>query len=248
MTNRRIGVWVVAVLAFVVLTTSGCVTVGEHERVKKELEGLKNGLSMKDKQIEELGKDKAVYENRVHELQNKNLNNEQDLAAKSSEIEKLRDQLKALENSSKSATGAGLGKNDFGMEIYKPNNPVGVGIRLPDEILFDSGSTVIKDRGKQALNLVISNIRSTDSDIQVIGHTDSDPVKKTIAKNPFGNIQLSTRRALAVFDYLRKNGIPEERMSVAGFGPNHPLVKETSSNNKMRNRRVEIVLTPPRKK
>jgi len=251
--NRRIGVWVVVVLAFVALTTSGCVTVGEHERIKKEikkeLEDTRNALGLKDQQIDELGKDKATYVNKVHELQNKNLSNEQDLAAKNTEIERLREQLKALENTPKESTTSGLDMtNDFGIEVYQPDNLVGVGLRLPDQVLFDSGSTTIKDQGKQALNLVISKLRTGDSLIQVIGHTDSDPVKKTIAQNPLGNVQLSTRRALAVFDYLRKNGINEKRMSVAGFGPHNPLVDNTSSDNKMRNRRVEIVMTPPSKK
>jgi flagellar motor protein MotB len=85
-------------------------------------------------------------------------------------------------------------------------------------------------------------LRNIKKKIAIAGHTDTDPVVKTAKKYPYGNIQLSSMRAIAVYDYLKKKGVPERRMSTQGFGPNDPLVENTSAENKRRNRRVEIII------
>ena len=84
--------------------------------------------------------------------------------------------------------------------------------------------------------------------IWVRGHTDNDPVKKpaTIEKFPHGNLQLSAARAVEVAALLADNGIPQDRLVVAGFGPTEPVAPNDQSENKRKNRRVEIfVLQEP---
>ena len=128
-----------------------------------------------------------------------------------------------------------------GVEIYIPESG-SAGIRLSDEILFDSGKSSIKTNGKQALDWVINQLKQRNGRIEVVGHTDTDPVVKTKKQYPYGNIQLSMMRAVVVMDYLKKNGIREDRMSVSGFGPNRPMAPNDTAVNKKKNRRVEIIL------
>ncbi len=53
--------------------------------------------------------------------------------------------------------------------------------------------------------------------------------------------RLSNNRARAIYNFLRENGISEERMSWKGFGYKHPLVTpERTDADRTTNRRVEI--------
>lgn len=117
-------------------------------------------------------------------------------------------------------------------------------LRVSDAALFDSASAELKGEGKELLLKSAKEIQSQPyGRIWVRGHTDSDPVKKptTLAKFPLGNLDLSLERAKHVASLLaNEGGLQRSKIVVAGFGPNDPLVPNTSAINKARNRRVEI--------
>ena len=75
--------------------------------------------------------------------------------------------------------------------------------------------------------------------IDVVGHTDSDPIKKSKWKD---NWELSAQRALAVTRYLVDKGIPAGSVRASGCGSARPVASNASSRGKARNRRVEIVV------
>ncbi|MDH7514346.1 MAG: OmpA family protein [Bacteroidota bacterium] len=55
------------------------------------------------------------------------------------------------------------------------------------------------------------------------------------------NIKLSERRAKSVRDYLVKNGkVSPKRLIVKGYGPDNPIVPNSTELNRARNRRVEF--------
>ncbi len=120
----------------------------------------------------------------------------------------------------------------------------GYGLRLTDAILFDSGSVTIKPEGRELLLKMAADIRSRPyRRIWVRGHTDTDRVVKPETKErfPHGNLELSAARAVEVAALLTgEGGMPAEKVVVAGFGPNEPVVKNDSPENKRKNRRVEI--------
>ena len=76
------------------------------------------------------------------------------------------------------------------------------------------------------------------------GHTDSDPIRNSNDGYPTDTLELSFKRADAVMDFLRTNGMSDQRMYVAAYGETRPRVPNTSKNNKAMNRRVEIVVMP----
>jgi len=229
--------WIpVVILLLGAMAASSCVTVGEYERLKDQLAQTQDQLDQKNHQIEELDAGKKLYEEKSLSLEDELKRYQKHSADADKMIEDLRAQLAARKEEPK-------GKVMEGVELFKPTgSSESAGIRLSDEILFDSGSISIKPAGKQALNWVIKELKKTNGKIEIFGHTDTDPVVRTKNKYPFGNIQLSVMRAISVEDYLRKNGIHEERMSVAGFGPFQPLGPNDTPENKKKNRRVEIIL------
>jgi chemotaxis protein MotB len=115
-------------------------------------------------------------------------------------------------------------------------------IELPNDILFDSGKTELRDAGKKALTEVAGVLRSMpDRRFQVAGHTDN--VKIQTARFP-SNWELSTARAVEVVKLLADAGMPAQSLSAAGYGEFSPVEANDTPDRRAKNRRIEIALVP----
>jgi chemotaxis protein MotB len=117
-------------------------------------------------------------------------------------------------------------------------------IRLPDDVLFDSGSVEIKPRGRAALHAVASVIKPIASDrhFQVAGHTDNVPIGRAL---PYAsNWDLSTARAVRVVKFLLEDGVTPAALSAAGYADVDPVASNGTADGRHRNRRTEITLLP----
>jgi chemotaxis protein MotB len=121
--------------------------------------------------------------------------------------------------------------------------------KLDTDILFDSGDAVLKPGAERLLDDLVQVLRSPvagDLKIMVAGHTDSQLVVGKGAREKFpNNFHLSTARALAVADRMKRAGLAEHRLAVAGFGPCQPVAPNTTVQNRQKNRRVEIFVMAP---
>lgn len=220
--------------------TQGCVTAGEYERLKQQLAKANDELDIRDQRIEELDHERLVYEEESLALNDEISRFREHSAQADAIIEDLRRQLESANDKpvvSERSTGI------EGIEIFQSQKE-GTGIRFTDDVLFDTASNVIKPDARKVLDMLAGQLKQRGNQIRVVGHTDSVPIVKpaTKKKYPHGNIQLSVDRALAVFNYLKKKGVDENRMCVIGYGPHKPLVENNSVQNKRKNRRVEIIL------
>jgi len=114
-------------------------------------------------------------------------------------------------------------------------------VTLPNTILFSAGKATLKKAINTELNHIESVLQSRypGRQVDVVGHTDSDPIKKSPWKD---NWELSAQRALSVVRYLIKRGIAEEKIRAVGCGPARPIASNATASGKARNRRVEIVV------
>ena len=119
------------------------------------------------------------------------------------------------------------------------------------EVLFASGSDSINEDGKKELDKFVDaflKIRDKvpsglNLNIQVQGHTDTDPV---VYSDRFeSNWELSSSRALQVVKYFISRGISPSLLSAAGYSEYYPRVPGKSWEAKRYNRRIEIKLTTP---
>lgn len=114
-------------------------------------------------------------------------------------------------------------------------------LTLQSEILFDSGRADLKNRA--AIEQAARDLNGQFGDkryVFVIGHTDSDPIRKT--KNLWSdNLDLSVNRGAAVMRELVKLGVEPRRLIAAGQGEYNPRAQGNAEADKRRNRRVEIV-------
>lgn len=132
----------------------------------------------------------------------------------------------------------------------KEINIVGDRFVLQSEVFFKSGSAEIGQDGIKKV-IEITKILESITDkipidinwlIQVEGHTDNLPIANEIFPS---NWELSTARAISVAKIMMKNGIPSDKINVAGYGEFRPLVANNNSINREKNRRIELKLTQP---
>jgi chemotaxis protein MotB len=116
------------------------------------------------------------------------------------------------------------------------------------EVLFPSASANIEPGGRDELRTLADSLRLISAEIpsdlpwvlQINGHTDRRPI--STADFP-SNWELSTARAINVGKFLIEDGIPPERIAVAGFASFQPLDDRQDEIAYRRNRRIEIKLT-----
>ena len=114
-------------------------------------------------------------------------------------------------------------------------------VTLPNTILFSPGRATLKKATSAELDHIRSVLRSKYSgkQIDVVGHTDSDPIKKSPWKD---NLELSAQRALTVGRYLIGRGIAQKEIRAVGCGAARPIASNATASGKTKNRRVEIVV------
>lgn len=106
-------------------------------------------------------------------------------------------------------------------------------VRL-NNIFFDDGSSVLKTESNPELNRFVQFLKVNKKiEIELSGHTDNlgDHVK---------NMDVSTKRAQAVADYLTSNGINEKRLSVKGYGDTVPIGFNNTEDGRSMNKRIEF--------
>jgi chemotaxis protein MotB len=115
-------------------------------------------------------------------------------------------------------------------------------VRLKDQILFSSGSTVINKAGREALDKVADAFKRLQGrNIVVAGYTDNVPTGPRSAFK--SNWELSTARAIAVVKYLQEQGVAPVQLGAAGFSEYRPVATNDTPEGRSMNRRIEIALT-----
>jgi len=115
-------------------------------------------------------------------------------------------------------------------------------MRLPQDVLFPSGSAALSREGELSIMEVAVILRQfPDRRFMVAGHTDNHPVKEATYKD---NWELSMARALVVARFLIETKMKPENLVTAGYGEFDPIAKNATPEGRRENRRIEIILLP----
>ena len=103
---------------------------------------------------------------------------------------------------------------------------------------FPGGGAELDDTTRAKLDIILQLVKADPSinRFSLDGYSDN-------SGNRLSNRDLSRRRALAVEEYLKANGIGEEQITVRFYGEQYPLVPNTSAANREKNRRVTLHLS-----
>jgi chemotaxis protein MotB len=115
-------------------------------------------------------------------------------------------------------------------------------ISLPNDVLFDSGSAVLKKAGLDAVASVAKALADLEGrQFLVAGHTDDKPIHT--ARFP-SNWELSTARAVTVTRALVAANMKPDSLGAVGYGEFDPVVANDTPEHRAQNRRIEIQLQP----
>lgn len=117
-------------------------------------------------------------------------------------------------------------------------------VSLAEQLLFGSGSIDVDLKGVTALQQLAKAIKDQqDINIMVEGHTDDVPISKK-SQYMADNWDLSVMRATSITKILTKAGVSPRQITASGRGEYVPLAANDSPQNKQKNRRTEIIITP----
>lgn len=223
--------WRVGFLGLAVAVLSGgCVSRAAHEKVVNYAEQANRNLEELRKHCLSLEEENARIKARARELESQAV----DADWLKNEKERLRRLLGDLDSQ-------GRPSGVPGVEVI--TSAEGIGFKIEGEVLFAKGKAELTAQGKATLDKLMPVLRDDKEGrmLRVDGHTDADPIR---VSGWTSNLHLSAGRSLAVAAYLmsKSGGIPENRVAIAGFGPNRPRRAESSEDAKSENRRVEIFL------
>jgi chemotaxis protein MotB len=173
----------------------------------------------------------GLYEN----CQNENGQLKTGLSQSQATIDDLQNQITKLGKKPDKATGF------EGMDVKLDAAEGTITVTLPNSILYPSGSATLLKESESTLNKILSVCKEkyANKKIDVVGHTDTDPIAKSKWKD---NWQLSTERALSVVRYMEGHGIDKSLLRACGCGDGRPVTSNQTAAGKAKNRRVEVVV------
>lgn len=197
----------------------------ELAQQSEQLLALRENLEQTRRLNDSLSLDLQEREKKVKEL-------ETVLANKEKAVQDLRNRIQnALLN---------FKENDLTVEVKNGK----VYVSLAEQLLFASGSIEVDPKGQQALAQLAQAIRDQkDLNIMVEGHTDNVPISRK-SQYMQDNWDLSVMRATSITKILTRNGLSPNQITASGRGEFIPVATNDSPQNKAKNRRTEIIITP----
>jgi outer membrane protein OmpA-like peptidoglycan-associated protein len=102
-------------------------------------------------------------------------------------------------------------------------------------ISFETGKAVLKPSAQITLAKLAGIAQVFPNiNLRVEGYTDNTGTAAT-------NQKLSEARAKSVYDFLRAQGVADNRLAFQGLGPASPVADNATADGRAKNRRVEIV-------
>lgn len=264
---------VLALAAFFIVSLSSCIVLSpkKYNALLTKSDSLSLGwqdaqvkIESLEEEMERLQADTSRLNSRLTDLEDKLKGLDANYASlrsnSSTEINKLSDNLKkrearlkeveeilrkrdeaanALKNKLQQAL---LGFQQSGLSVDIRDGKVYVS--LTDKLLFASGSIIIDEKGKLALQ-ELSKVLKTQPEINISveGHTDNQRVVNLGQIKD--NWDLSVLRATSVVRYLTDvQKIENSRITATGKGEFQPIETGSTTEARSRNRRIEIVLSP----
>lgn len=120
------------------------------------------------------------------------------------------------------------------LDLIVAQKPItGKTICAVDVINFEFGKSSINKNSYAYLDKIVMLMKRTNLCIEIKGHTDN------VGKEDF-NLELSRKRAKAVYDYLIKKSVSPSKLSYTYHGMTKPIASNDTEEGRLINRRVEF--------
>ena len=110
-------------------------------------------------------------------------------------------------------------------------------------VVFQADVAQLSPRGQQVVDVLAPVLRTIPDDLRIDGHTNQVQVHPKYYATDW---DLSAARAVTVLRRLNETGgVPADRLSMAAFGHEKPLVDPAKPGSQAVNKRVDIVVLSP---
>ncbi len=131
--------------------------------------------------------------------------------------------------------------NNLGGDLQTSLTEDGLVVRIQDTALFTSGRADMRPDSRRWGDVIAKMLSTLSQAVIISGHTDNVPINT--AQFP-SNWDLSSKRALNFMKFLLSENpdLKPERFSAIGYGEYRPVMENTTSEGRAKNRRVEILI------
>lgn len=120
------------------------------------------------------------------------------------------------------------------MQLLADKQPIaGKTICAIEQINFKFGESEISKESFEYLDKIVLLMQQGNIKMEIKGHTDN------VGTESF-NLELSKKRAMAVYSYLIKKGVSPDRLSYSYYGMSKPITSNDTEEGRKINRRVEF--------
>lgn len=120
-------------------------------------------------------------------------------------------------------------------------------ITIKDKILFPEGGFKLNAKADQVLAKMAPTLTGfKNTKVVVRGYTDNVSIGPELRREGIStNLDLSSRRADNVVDYLVRKGVDQNLISAQGLGETNPVASNSTPDGRAQNRRIEVILVGP---
>ena len=120
-------------------------------------------------------------------------------------------------------------------------------VTMADRILFPEGGSTITPQAQSVLKKMVPTLSGLkETKVVVDGYTDNVPIGAAMKRAGItSNLDLSSRRADGVANYLLRQGVSQNLVSAQGFGEANPVASNATAEGRAKNRRIEVTLDGP---
>ena len=117
-------------------------------------------------------------------------------------------------------------------------------VTMLDTVLFPEGGYKLSAFAQSILAKLVPTLSALhQTKVVISGYTDNVPIGSGLKRQGIdSNLDLSSKRADEVVDYLLKQGVDPAIISAQGFGENNPVASNDTADGRAQNRRIEVTL------
>lgn len=218
----------------------------EHDQLNLMYKNLLNNSGKLNRDLTQQQQQLLTIQQNLEKTRRENDSLSTSLAEREKKVNELEQVLankdKAVQDLKARISNALLNFKESDLTVKVKNGKVYVS--LAEQLLFGSGSIDVDKKGVGALQQLAKALKDQkDITIMVEGHTDNVPISKKSAYMQ-DNWDLSVMRATSITKILVNGGVSPKQIVPAGKGEFTPLVANDTPQNKQKNRRTEIIITP----
>jgi len=239
------------------LAAAGCVSSGKYNVLEQERDGLAARNKDLQGQVSQANDKNGALEREKAGLEQQNSTLEADRSALADRLSKMEQQGQSLgvqlqqseqdakqQKSTYDGLLSSLKKELEAWQIQVQQMRDGLSVNVSQEILFASGSAALDKSGVEILKRVADQLKQTNYQIVVTGHTDNKPIGAGLVGRYPTNWELSGARAASVVRLFADAGIPGVRLLAVSMADTHPIAPNDTTEGRAKNRRIEIRMRP----